>query len=277
MLPLNKVVHCTSFTADACWALSYLTDGPNERIQEVVDAGVVPSLVALLGHIEVSVVTPALRTIGNIVTGSDVQTDTVIEAGCCPMLAKLLRHSKLNIVKEAAWTVSNIAAGNSSQIQTLINNDVLRPLVDVLAKGDFKCQKEAAWAVTNITLGGNVEQIAFLCQCGVLQPMSALLEAKEAKTILVILDGLANILAAAEKMGELEKVSLHVEECGGLDRIEALQNHDNVEIYHKSLAILEQYFNTEVTFLCLPAWMQLCSPSMIKVFFHCSHSEMFCG
>lgn len=231
--------------ADACWALSYLTDGPNERIQEVVDAGVVPSLVALLGHIEVSVVTPALRTIGNIVTGSDVQTDTVIEAGCCPMLAKLLRHSKLNIVKEAAWTVSNIAAGNSSQIQTLINNDVLRPLVDVLAKGDFKCQKEAAWAVTNITLGGNVEQIAFLCQCGVLQPMSALLEAKEAKTILVILDGLANILAAAEKMGELEKVSLHVEECGGLDRIEALQNHDNVEIYHKSLAILEQYFNTE--------------------------------
>jgi importin subunit alpha-2 len=78
-----------------------------------------------------------------------------------------------------------------------------------------------------------------------------LLEAKEPKTILVVLDGLANILAAAEKMGELEKVSLHVEECGGLDRIEALQSHDNVEIYHKSLAILEQYFSTEVLSLLL--------------------------
>jgi importin subunit alpha-2 len=75
-----------------------------------------------------------------------------------------------------------------------------------------------------------------------------LLEAKEPKTILVVLDGLANILAAAEKMGELEKVSLHVEECGGLDRIEALQSHDNVEIYHKSLAILEQYFSTDVNY-----------------------------
>lgn len=64
----------------------------------------------------------------------------------------------------------------------------------------------------------------------------------------MVLDGLANILAAAEKMGELEKVSLHVEECGGLDRVEALQSHDNVEIYHKSLAILEQYFSTEVIF-----------------------------
>lgn len=85
-----------------------------------------------------------------------------------------------------------------------------------------------------------------LCQFGAIAPLCNLLEAKEPKTILVVLDGLANILAAAEKMGELEKVSLHVEECGGLDRIEALQSHDNVEIYHKSLAILEQYFSTDV-------------------------------
>lgn len=94
--------------------------------------------------------------------------------------------------------------------------------------------------------GGNVEQIALLCQLGAIAPLCGLLEAKDAKTILVVLDGLANILAAAEKMNELDKVSLHVEECGGLDRIEALQTHDNVEIYHKSLSILEQYFSTEV-------------------------------
>lgn len=50
-----------------------MTDDDGERIQAVINAGCIPSLVRLLDHNENAIVVPALRSIGNIVTGSDTQ------------------------------------------------------------------------------------------------------------------------------------------------------------------------------------------------------------
>ena len=82
-----------------------------------------------------------------------------------------------------------------------------------------------------------------MCKFGTIASLCSLLKAEEDEIVLVALDGLANILAAAKRIAQLEKVTLHVEECGGLNRLEDFLNHHNVEIYHKSLAIVEQYFS----------------------------------
>ncbi|XP_018572553.1 importin subunit alpha-1 [Anoplophora glabripennis] len=229
--------------ADTCWALSYLTDGSNEKIQAVLDTGLIDRLVQLLYSDENTVLTPALRAVGNIVTGNDQQTDMVINAGALKVMGKLLQHNRLNIVKEAAWTISNITAGNSEQIQKVLDANIMPPLLHVLQTGDFKSQKEAAWAVTNYTSGGTIAQLAKLVEMGALKPMCNLLNSKDYKTVVVVLDGLANILNAANKMGEVEKVAILIEECGGLDSIEALQTHDNEKIYEKALSVIENYFS----------------------------------
>merc|ERR1712110_532195 len=108
--------------------------------------------------------------------------------------------------------------------------------------GDFKAQKEAAWAVTNLTSGGTIQQVVSLCEAGALKPMCALLDASDERTVCVILDGIMNILSAAQKQGEVEKVAAVIEECEGLDKIENLQTHENEEVYHKALEIIDTFF-----------------------------------
>lgn len=58
----------------------------------------------------------------------------------------------------------------------------------------------------------------------------------------MVLDGLNNILTAAQKLGENEKIAIYIEECGGLDLIESLQSHDNEKIYEKALSIIDNFF-----------------------------------
>ncbi|RYQ90086.1 hypothetical protein Ahy_B09g096372 isoform B [Arachis hypogaea] len=237
---------------DACWALSYLSDGTNDKIQAVIEAGVCPRLVELLMHPSPSVLIPALRTVGNIVTGDDMQTQVIINHQALPCLLNLLSNSyKKSIKKEACWTISNITAGNKQQIQAVIESNIIGPLVNLLQNAEFDIKKEAAWAISNATSGGSHEQIKYLVSQGCIKPLCDLLICPDPRIVTVCLEGLENILKVGEadkNMGNTGDVNLYaqmIDDAEGLEKIENLQSHDNTEIYEKAVKILETYWLEE--------------------------------
>lgn len=185
----------------------------------------------------------------------------MIAAGGLARLSKLLRNSKASIIKEAAWTVSNITAGNSVQVQRVMETDIFALLAEVLEKGDFKSQKEAAWVITNTTTSGTPEQIIQLIDTfGILKPFCELLDAKDARTIKVVLTGLSNLFQLAEKLGNSESFSMMIETNGTLDKLEALQQHENEEVYKMAYQLVDTYFVDEVSDVAEP---QRCSKWLI--------------
>ena len=209
------------------------------------ESGVTMRLVELLMHPSSAVQTSALHAVGNIVTGDDLQTQVVLDCGALPCLLSLLSSDSLR--KEACWALSNINAGNVDQIQQVIDANLIPPLIYLLSRAKFDVKKEAAWAIATATSGGTPEQIEYLVSCGCIPPLCELLTVSDNKIVTVALESLENILkvgktAMREKSLPENPCAQHVENAGGLDKIDQLQQHEDTTIYIRSLKILERYF-----------------------------------
>ncbi len=97
---------------DVCWAMSYLSDGGENRIPVILSTNVLPRIIQLLNHHAIAIAVPCLRTIGNIVTGDDQQTQYAIDNGALQALNNIIYHKKKTVRKEVCWTLSNITAGS---------------------------------------------------------------------------------------------------------------------------------------------------------------------
>jgi len=190
-------------------------------------------------------VTPALRSAGNIVSGNERQTQAAIDAGIIPALGTLLDHGKQNIRKEACWTLSNIAAGTPAQVASLLAcPSIVQKVMQLLGSDNFQVQKEAVWVIANLCTAGCAVHIDKVVQLGGIAALVRVLDMNgenDVKVINVALDALKSILASSQASGR--GYDQQVEELEGLDYLEALQSHENEEIYQKVVHIITTYLD----------------------------------
>ena len=109
--------------------------------------------------------------------------------------------------------------------------------------------------VANSTSGGTRDQTIFVAALGGVPALCTMLGVPDPKINMVALEGLRNFLqvgqqvadnaAAADSDPVENPYAIQVEQCGGLDKLEALQQHGNNDVYQITVEILETYFLTE--------------------------------
>eukprot|EP01132_Coremiostelium_polycephalum_P008443 gene8443-10370_t len=109
---------------------------------------------------------PALRFVGNCLTGDEETTQIVLEQGVIDVLGNLLRTESSNrqICKEVCWSFSNITAGSERQIQKVINSGYLADIINISKNKRFASTvtPDCVWILSNAITGGNNEQIECL-------------------------------------------------------------------------------------------------------------------
>ncbi|TYI03195.1 hypothetical protein ES332_A11G319400v1 [Gossypium tomentosum] len=252
LLPtLARLIHSKDevVLAKACRALSYLSDGTNDKIQTIIEAGVLGRLVELLMHPSPSVITSALYTVRNILSGDNVQTQCVISHQALPCLLKLLTKNYERSIKVVACsTISNITARNEEQIQAIIEANIIAPRVHLLQTVEFDIKKQAAKAISNVTSGGTHDQIRFLVSQGCIKPLCDLLYYPNLELVTVCLQGLENILKTGEadkNMGITGGVNLYaqiIDAAKGREGIEYVWFHGRTEICRMAAEVLKTYW-----------------------------------
>lgn len=230
---------------DATWALSYISDGDEMRIEEVIRHCDLIHLTQMLHSEKNAVIIPALRTMGNFVTGTDSQTQRVIDSGVLAPLVRLINHDKKNIRKETCWLISNIAAGTPDQKSQLFQfNEILPAVLGQLSvSASWDVRKEAAYVISNLSEGSKA-QVATLVELGALEQLCDLLDVGEVKMLILAMDALEAIIQSDSSPDKSQFIRL-IDNCGGVEKLENLQEHECNEVYAKSVRLIELYFGGE--------------------------------
>ena len=244
---------------DVIWAVSYATECQNiekptpateippvdERIDAVVRADLLSSVYRYLSAPELAKALPAVRTFGNILTGSAKYTDLVLQMNIIAPFVALLDRKNRVIRKEVLWGLSNIAAGTPEQVGALINANILVLANNVIQNSEFDLQKEAGWLVSNAAVCGTPEQVRVMVEKQALvQSLASTLRLPDSRLCRMALSAIETVLGIGAQLGDPNPYVVLMQECRIDDTLYELQNHRSSKIFDKASEIVNDFFDT---------------------------------
>mmetsp|Transcript_36684 Transcript_36684/g.39799 ORF Transcript_36684/g.39799 Transcript_36684/m.39799 type:complete len:522 (-) Transcript_36684:62-1627(-) len=224
---------------DILWALSYLSDGDDTKIELVFSSGVTHKLMRLLEGGFIPYKKMIIRILGNFVSGNESHTQGVIDSGVLDYLAGLMGCQSRQVRKESCWLASNIACGSQAQITKLVRKKLAVQQFVLSAMNDYwDVRQEAIWTLTNICMYGNRTHVLSLVQAGGFEPLVMVLSLQDVDLALLVaaLDAVKNVL-------EMHHQHLRLfEEYDGIDYLEGLQVHPNTVVYDKVVDLIGEFF-----------------------------------
>jgi hypothetical protein len=90
---MNRYTSDIELIGNSIWCLAHIAnDGPPyDQIEAIrLELNLINNLIGFLHHSDYRILRGALRAVGNIITGSDIQTETLLAVGIVPILVGFL-------------------------------------------------------------------------------------------------------------------------------------------------------------------------------------------
>lgn len=156
-----------TISKDLLWLVSSVSDN-DDLLEQVSTCGLDEYAVSLLHKGEDEFIMPAMRILGNMVTGDNQLTQRALNLGLLDVLQPLIQHREHTIRKEAQWILSNVAAGTSEQRDQFLNHAVAREALIGFNDPSEAVRLETSWVFHNIASAGSLGHRFSLLNFGII-------------------------------------------------------------------------------------------------------------
>jgi importin subunit alpha-6/7 len=216
---------------DSLWSIAFLLRTDNMKIEVFLESNIFKDFMKYLEYDHMQL--PALRIIGNICSGTNLQTQKILDMQFLDKAVELIKSNNSEVIKEIYWILSNIAAGSTEQISFLESHPIFYPSLNGLIYCNDPVRVEASYFIYNYIKLCTSPMKKKLFDYGVMKIINEALEFKNPQFLINLLDVYESYI--------IENGAESFVKNGYHRILDDLQTHNNPEIYKRCIYILEKY------------------------------------